>query len=53
MTFLDWLEENRETLLSLLRNDTEDALYQAWIAGYQAGGDALAKTVSVYYNIDK
>ena len=50
MNFLDWLEENREHIVFLLRGDIEDALYEAWIAGYQAGGDSLSKILNKHYN---
>lgn len=46
-TFENWFEENKAALEPMLRGDAEEALYAAWIAGYGAGGDAIARTLSV------
>jgi hypothetical protein len=45
MTFHEWLEEHKDELVQLLRNDTEEALYQAWIAGADSIADYLGKTL--------
>jgi hypothetical protein len=37
MTFDEWFEANKDQLTELLRGDTEEALYRAWLAGYEAG----------------
>jgi hypothetical protein len=37
MTFEEWFEENKDELAQLLRGDQEEALYKAWLAGYEAG----------------
>lgn len=42
-TFNEWLDENRDRLEDLLRGDTEELLFEAWLAGYDAGGKDLAK----------
>ena len=46
MNFNDWLEEHKDKLTELLRNDQEEALFMAWAAGYQAGANAIAKVLS-------
>jgi hypothetical protein len=33
MTFSEWLDKNREELLELHRNDYEEALFRAFLAG--------------------
>jgi hypothetical protein len=43
MNFEEWFEENRDTLAGLLRGDQEQAVYQAWLAGYEAGMDEMGK----------
>jgi hypothetical protein len=35
MSFSEWLEANREFLMELHRNDYEEALWQAFIAGIE------------------
>ena len=32
MSFHEWLEENKDKLIQLLRDDPKKTLYQAWIA---------------------
>lgn len=49
MKFEEWLEQNREELLKLLRNDTEQALYLAWIAGMEYGLDEMADFTKKYW----
>ena len=34
--FCEWLEENKDRLIELLRNDPEQALYEAWCNGYDS-----------------
>jgi len=43
MTFDEWFEENRDELAALLRGDAEEALFRAWLAGYEAGLDEMGK----------
>ena len=43
MTFEEWFEENRDELSDLLRDDQLEALYQAWLAGYEAGLAEMGK----------
>ncbi len=43
MTFEEWFEENKDELAQLLRGDQEEALYKAWLAGYEAGMDEMGK----------
>lgn len=45
MSFHEWLEENKDKLIQLLRNDPEEALYQAWIAGADSIADYLSKVL--------
>ena len=42
MNFNLWFEEHKDELAMLLRNDIEDVLYKAWLAGYETGGKELA-----------
>lgn len=42
MTFDTWIEENRDELILLLRNDAELALHKAYVAGQESIGDYLA-----------
>jgi hypothetical protein len=35
--FDEWFEENQEELESLLRSDTTELLFRAWLAGYENG----------------
>lgn len=37
MIFNEWFEKNKDNLAELLRGDQEEALYDAWLAGYTAG----------------
>ena len=46
MAFHEWLEEHKDDLVQLLRNDPEEALYQAWLAGFVKGSDSIAKLLS-------
>lgn len=41
--FDEWMEKARDNIEELLRNDAEEALFLAWLAGYDAGGKELAK----------
>lgn len=43
MTYKEWLNQTRDELVVLLRNDQEEALYQAWFAGYKAGMDKMVE----------
>jgi hypothetical protein len=43
MTFEEWFEANKDQLTELLRNDQLEALYEAWLAGYEAGMDEMGK----------
>ena len=43
MTFEEWFEGNRDKLAELLRNDAEEALYRAWIAGMEYGMEDMGK----------
>ena len=43
MTFNEWFEANQDTLTELLRNDQQELLYKAWLAGYEAGMSELGK----------
>jgi hypothetical protein len=43
MTFEEWFEANRDELATLLRNDDVEALYKAWLAGYEAGLAEMGK----------
>ena len=45
MTFNEWLEENKDKLVQLIRDDPEEALFQAWIAGFDRGADYITKTL--------
>jgi len=42
MDFDTWLEEHKDELTPLLRNDQEEALFLAWLAGYNAGTDTMS-----------
>ena len=41
MEFNAWLQEHKDELIDLLRNDQEEALFMAWLAGYSAGGNFI------------
>jgi hypothetical protein len=41
MSFDEWFEENRERLERMLRSDTEELVYECWLAGYKAGLDEM------------
>jgi hypothetical protein len=41
--FTEWFEENKETLIKLHRNDYEEALFQAFLAGIDYGCTTLTK----------
>ena len=43
MNFEEWFETNRDELATLLRNDDVEALYKAWLAGYEAGLAEMGK----------
>jgi len=43
MTFDEWFEENRDELAALLRGDAEEALFRAWLSGYEAGLAEMGK----------
>jgi hypothetical protein len=43
MKFDEWVEANRDELATLLRNDDVEALYKAWLAGYEAGLAEMCK----------
>jgi CBS-domain-containing membrane protein len=43
MTFDEWFEANRDELSDLLRDDQLEALYRAWLAGYEAGMAEMGK----------
>lgn len=45
MNFDEWFEEHKDELAQLLRGDQEEALYQAWLAGYTAGLDQMGNFV--------
>ena len=48
MTFGKWLEENREELLELHRNDYEEALFRAFIAGMDYVGSYLKTPLTTF-----
>ena len=51
MIFNEWFEKNKDELSLLLRNDELEALYRAWLAGYEAAGlDAMGKFAVSYEN---
>jgi hypothetical protein len=39
MSFNDWLEKHKDELTPLLRNDQAEALFMAYLAGYDAWAD--------------
>ena len=41
--FDEWMEKARDNIKELLRNDAEEALFLAFLAGYDACGKDLAK----------
>lgn len=43
MSFEEWFEANRDKLAELLRNDAEEALYRAWLAGIEYGMADMGK----------
>ena len=43
MSFDEWFEANRDELAVLLRGDQEQALYKAWLAGYESGLEEMGK----------
>ena len=43
MSFDEWFEANRDELAALLRGDQEEALYKAWLAGYEEGLAEMGK----------
>lgn len=45
MGFQEWLEEHKDKLIQLLRDDPEEALYQAWIGGADSIADYLGKVL--------
>ena len=45
MNFDEWFEEHKDELAELLCGDQEEALYQAWLAGYTAGLDQMGNFV--------
>jgi len=51
MTFDEWFEANRDQLSGLLRNDQLEALYQAWLAGYEAGLAEMSKFYKPLWDI--
>lgn len=51
MTFEEWFEENRDELAELLRNDAEEALYRAWLAGMEYGMDDMGKFAKELWNL--
>jgi hypothetical protein len=44
MKFSEWLDKTREELLELHRNDYEEALFKAFLAGMDYAGSYLQKT---------
>lgn len=51
MTFKEWFEANRDELTELLRNDAEEALYRAWLAGMEYGMDDMGKFVRELWSL--
>jgi hypothetical protein len=45
MDFDAWFEANRDELANLLRNDQEQALFEAFLAGMEYGGGRVADVV--------
>ena len=43
MTWSEWFESNRDELSELLRNDVEEALFKAYLAGIEHGGKFVAE----------
>ena len=41
--FNKWLEANQDELVNLLRNDQEEALFRAWLNGYEHGLGYMGK----------
>ena len=50
MTFTAWLEENREELIELHRNDYEEALFKAFLAGMDHVGSSLKTPLTAFPN---
>jgi len=44
--FDQWFEANRDELVELLRGDQEEALFRAWLHGYESGLSEMSKTVN-------
>lgn len=54
--FDQWFESNKSELVELLRGDAEEALFRAWLSGYDFGLNEMSKTVndlSWYQNPDR
>jgi len=50
MNFNDWLEEHKDKLTELLRNDQTEALFMAWLAGYDSGADQMIGIVKTAWS---
>jgi hypothetical protein len=37
MNFEEWFKENKDRLEQMLRSDTQELVYECWLAGYKAG----------------
>ena len=50
MNFNDWLEKHKDELAELLLNDQTDALFMAWLAGYDSGADQMIGIVKTAWS---
>ena len=48
MTFTEWLDKNREELIELHRNDYEQALFEAFMAGMDYSSSFLKKPLDIF-----
>jgi hypothetical protein len=50
MTFEEWFEDNRDELEALLRSDQLELAYKCWLAGYEAGLNAMGRFTADLFN---
>ena len=48
MKYSEWLKENREELIELYRNDYEEALFKAFLAGMDYSGTFLKNSLTYF-----
>lgn len=50
MSFDEWLEEHKDEIEELLKNDPVEALSKVWYAGYKEGGSWVADLIGKVYH---